>query len=308
MNIILDSNIFELADNQTSDNDVVVHLNYLSDLLDFLKSKCRSHKIVTSKDEYCILCTFCDHPWNQYPEDLTRYNALGSVFQDYTHLMTCCNDCTVSFNAKEVVILNSLSECSKNGGALYKEFLRHLYCIRASKEHIVFMGTANHSISLPLQMISNGSVFDFYPILDINDEEVKYFSEGYRHLLILQGLILPTLDNPLPNKKLCDYYLILQNKLISNGNDPMNIYLRISNEVALRNGYIYSNTLSKKNSTDKTKRVIYKHQKEDIYLSVDVEHGAFEVCNGRGRHCGEYSYIGKMLQPRDKTGNHDINV
>ena len=308
MDIILDPNIFELADSQTSENDMVVHLSYLSDLLEFLKGRRKSHKIIASQEEYCMLCAFCDHPWNQYTGDLTRYNALVPIYQGYTHLITCCNECMVSFNAKETVILNDLSECSKNNGALYKEFLKHLYCVRDSKEHIIFMGTANHSISLPLQMRASDSIFDFYPILDINNDEIKYFSEGYRYLLILEGLILPTLNNPLPNKELCDYYLALQNKLISEGNDPMNIYLRISNEVALRNGYVYSGALSKKNSTDNTKRVIYKHQEEDIYLSVDVEHGAFEVCNCKGKHIGEYSYISEQLEPRDITGHHDIEV
>lgn len=312
MNIILDPNIFELADSQTSENDMVVHLSYLSNLLEFLKERCKSHKILASQEEYCVLCVFCDHPWNQYDGNLTIYNVLSPIYQGYTNLMTFCDDCLVSFHTKEVVVLNRLNECSKKDGVLYKEFLRHLYCKRGSKEHVVFMGTANHGMEPPLRLQAKDEIFDFNTVLDINDIEIKYFSNAYRQI-IMNEILVPTLINPLPNSDLCSDYLNIQTQYIENGEDKICIYDKVGTEVALRNGYRIDDELSKLNSksnaeSEKVKRKIFSHSKAKVFLSIDFRHGLFEVFNHNGEHQGEYSYVGEKIHEADTSGKHDIKV
>ena len=41
-------------------------------------------------------------------------------------------------------------------------------------------------------------------------------------------------------------------------------------------------------------------------MSTDVEHGAIEVCDEKGKHIDEYTYEGKAQNKKDITGKHDI--
>ena len=41
-------------------------------------------------------------------------------------------------------------------------------------------------------------------------------------------------------------------------------------------------------------------------MSTDVEHGAIEVCDEKGKHIDEYTYEGNAQNKKDITGKHDI--
>jgi hypothetical protein len=78
--------------------------------------------------------------------------------------------------------------------------------------------------------------------------------------------------------------------------------------VAERNFYEYDQKVSSINTTGAQKRIIYSAGigKERIYLSIDLEHGGFEICNYKGMHLGEYFFDGNKKS--DYKSGHDINV
>lgn len=116
----------------------------------------------------------------------------------------------------------------------------------------------------------------------------------------------PTLLNPLPFSDLCDNFYSLQ-EAMRKEDDDISVFWRITKEVALRNMYSYDQNVTSKNNSDNHKRKIYTYNKK-YYISADFESGCFELCDYRGKHKGEISYIGEKLSPPDKTGGHDIKI
>lgn len=99
----------------------------------------------------------------------------------------------------------------------------------------------------------------------------------------------------------------MQDELTLGESDKKPIYLKIGAEVAARNGYVRADKIAKLNRNGI--RHIFKYEGEDtIYISIDVEHGAIEVFNSKGKHQGEYGYKGELLSSSDKEGKHDIMV
>jgi len=87
----------------------------------------------------------------------------------------------------------------------------------------------------------------------------------------------------------------------------------IGSLVAKINGYKYNPTLSSYNQRKKgSKRVIFQAglSRKTIYLSIDFEKGAFEVCNFTGKWLGEFGFHGRELSSKDDRkkdkGKHDI--
>ncbi|MCF2681972.1 colicin E3/pyocin S6 family cytotoxin, partial [Faecalicatena contorta] len=123
----------------------------------------------------------------------------------------------------------------------------------------------------------------------------------------VEKILSPILSNPLPNSELCGGYKKVQDKLVKGECNRIPIFLKVATEVASRNGYIEDKEIEKLNRG--AIRKIFRSQRgETIFLSVDVEHGALEVYNSKGKHQGEYGYTGSKEKDRDITGNHDIKV
>jgi hypothetical protein len=125
----------------------------------------------------------------------------------------------------------------------------------------------------------------------------KSVSEPYKNLK-------PSLHNFLPKKK-------ISNQLVDNDwnkfkeqlaqyPDSKNAMIKeMATNVAEINGYQFNQPLSSHNQqVTKSFRFIYEAGvgNQKIYLSTDFEKGAFEVCNYRGTHLGEYSFF------EEKTG------
>ncbi|MGV3527221.1 MAG: hypothetical protein ACO1RX_23600 [Candidatus Sericytochromatia bacterium] len=59
-------------------------------------------------------------------------------------------------------------------------------------------------------------------------------------------------------------------------------------------------------------RLIFYDRRNDRYLSVDTQHGDFEILDRRGRHQGSMDLWGEQTQSRhsvvDRSGRHDIRV
>lgn len=314
MIIIFDSNIYELADCQINDEmEVTRHFNYLDKIISFVKSNKLCHTILCYSEEYNAIANFLDHPWNQYHQQtkaLTCYNILPIVYRNLFELFNYEN-ISRSNPFSPAIPLFDIKYCSKNSELCYNEFLKHISEIKENKalEYHVFMGTANYNLSTPLHFELNGIQFDIEPIMNIEDEDVINFSNGYRNLLMANGCIQPSLDNPLPNKDWCKNYETIQKNLVENGHDKIEIYRQIVKEVALRNGYVRDDAVSAYNSSSDHIRDIYNSQTNPIvYISADIEHGGVEVCNQNGQHQGEYTYIGTKRTPSDKTKRHDILI
>ena len=119
----------------------------------------------------------------------------------------------------------------------------------------------------------------------------KSLSEPYRNMK-------PSLHHFLPKKK-------ISNQLVDNDwnkfreqlaqyPDSKNALIQeMAANVAEINGYQFNQPLSNHNQKmTKSLRFIYEagEGNQKIYLSTDFEKGAFEVCNYRGIHLGEYSF------------------
>ncbi len=92
-------------------------------------------------------------------------------------------------------------------------------------------------------------------------------------------------------------------------NEKMAKIKEIGALVAKINGYRFNSDLSSHNQKKcKSARSIHQagKKRDTIYLSVDFEKGAFEVCDFDGIHLGEFGFNGKRLQDADTTGKHNI--
>jgi hypothetical protein len=79
----------------------------------------------------------------------------------------------------------------------------------------------------------------------------------------------------------------------------------IAKNVAEINGYTYDQEVSAYNKTKHKLRSIYAagSSRHKIYLSTDFETGAFEVCDHKGQHLGEYSFRGEQTKEADNSHN-----
>lgn len=151
-----------------------------------------------------------------------------------------------------------------------------------------------------------------YIINHIYEEVNSNFSHFILNNIYIKNIIHPNIASPLPNKKLCKNYYIVQKRLIENGSDKFQTYSSIAREVANRNTYSFNKIVSQKNTNKnknhkKNKREIYDNDGK-IYISTDFESGCFEFYNSRGKHQGERSYTNDIISNRDETGWHDIQL
>ncbi|OUS31940.1 hypothetical protein A9Q99_02280 [Gammaproteobacteria bacterium 45_16_T64] len=78
--------------------------------------------------------------------------------------------------------------------------------------------------------------------------------------------------------------------------------------IATSNGYEYDRRLSSKNSNPSAIRDIYFSNNLELFISVDVAHGRFEVLNKNGVHMAEIDFEGKITQSADTERKHNIEV
>lgn len=174
------------------------------------------------------------------------------------------------------------------------------YVERENTEMLMFLSRRNHSWSSP-SYYSIKFVKHIYTELDSNLGVL--FSDGNG---LKEGcLIKPTYSNPLPNADLCKGYSQLRIELIQAGKGDISNFRKLGREVAFRNGYSANSYLSRIN--DNAIRDIYDIKaRKTIYLSTDVEHGAFEVFDESGQHLGEFSYEGEKTS--EESRDHCIKL
>jgi hypothetical protein len=127
-------------------------------------------------------------------------------------------------------------------------------------------------------------------------------------------LLLPEVDNSnklVKNnwKDTPDWSRFNSYKAKLSSNDKIACLRDMGELIALINRYEYDTNLSSINSTKYRIRDIYKSLgSKNIYLSVDIRHGDFEVLNSKGKHQGSIAFDGELIKAADSKGKHDIKL
>lgn len=155
----------------------------------------------------------------------------------------------------------------------------------------------------------NDFVYIINDIYKETDSNIAKFISGKQYINE-SNIIEPTKREPLPNSELCVYYKEVQDKEVigKDENEKKSIYRKVAKEVAMRNTYKYDSKISSMNGIGEKMRRIYKsgNGSKTIYASIDVEHGALEICDSRGRHIDEFTYTGEAQNRQ--SSDHNINV
>lgn len=80
----------------------------------------------------------------------------------------------------------------------------------------------------------------------------------------------------------------------------------VGSSIARLNGYVSRPDIEKINKNGEKIRHIFYSQTTGKYLSIDIMHGAFEVCSGNGTHLKEINFNGEDLSGPDAS--HSIQV
>ena len=179
------------------------------------------------------------------------------------------------------------------------------------KDYLLFLGNANFTNAPSISFVFRDNTYELSVVGDINDLDVRLFSDSLRNLILVNAE-KPSLESPLPNKKLCKEILDYQINETKSANvsSKTSIILKCAKEVAKRNFYKYSQKVTSMNNNEGVIRHIFvdAESEKDIYISIDIRHGNFEVYNSKGKHKDEYDYCGNPQNKTDNTNSHDIKV
>jgi hypothetical protein len=188
-----------------------------------------------------------------------------------------------------------------------------------------FVGELNGLFGCQTNPITPGLVFD---IVSWNEHKVTYFlanqiainwqehfclpNKGYSnlHLASLKTNLNEALCcAPLKIESEAKEYVFETLRHMAAGGNKEALAREIGREIARRNFYLEETVLSThEQQLRNSLRTIFssiKHGRK-IYLSIDFEKPAFEICDEQGHHLGEYSFNGLKLSDLDATGGHDI--
>lgn len=310
MKILLEPSIYELTDFELEQNSTqqyiyqAQHIKFLSDILEYISNQkeegCNIGLLFT-QNQYYNLCNLYSHPWNQYT-NLTNKNQITNTFAKIMSIPFR----TTNVENSEPAIPNHLLKHSSNT-LNYTDYCRQIsYVYTNDVDFVVFYGRLNKYDSCVHYSLNN-DIISFVPICDISE----HFNESIRKILLSNKKyqIKPTEQSPLPNTELSEKYIKIRNELIKMGLDKIDVYRKVGTEVALRNNYHYDSNLTSINSNSGCIRHIFKsNYSPEIYLSIDVRHGNFEVCDSLGHHIDEFTYDNIPQKKHDSTGKHDIKL
>ena len=183
-----------------------------------------------------------------------------------------------------------------------REYITEIFGYAESGEidFLLFLAVRNHQCNAK----THGSItFVKHIYKELDSYLAKIFSEG--KCIKCGNVVSPSYENPLPNSGLCKAYSAIRVELISAGMGNISNFKKIGREVALRNGYAFDSYLTKINN-EAIREIFTSKQRPIIHISTDIEHGAFEAFNERGKHLGEFSYEGRMTQKPSK--DHIIKI
>lgn len=208
----------------------------------------------------------------------------------------------------EIVIVDEL-KCQKYNHEslrslnISENYLKIIGYYLSLQEDIIFISIENIDTSA-LKRIGN-----IFIINHVYKEFDSCFAEFVSENRYIKNIINPTKSNPLPNFDLCKDYKGRQDVLMV-GKDVkslQSLYYSIGQEVIKRNKYKTNQHVSSLNPGVYGDIFSFDCSKT-IYSSVDIEKGAIEIFNHRGKHQDEYTYDGKPRDKQDNETHHDINV
>lgn len=261
------------------------------------------------------------------PNDF-RTNIIYKGFSIDAILQSINTDSTLKLRLKSFIANETKQEEDNSSDS-------SIQCIRIdNQESFLLVGAYRHKI--PTISFRNNSIFSETSFQAIN---VLLYSEGNEreneitikniscidhiefHRDLLYNLSIDNLNEkwdaekePFRMKSQINNFLIeydYDNKIRSaDNNEKEAIYYEFNKEIAIMNGWTYHPYLSKKNSTQNTKRVIFKANNpiRTAYLSIDFRHGTFELLNRDGKHIAEYNHKGEFLNSPDLSGSHNIII
>lgn len=167
------------------------------------------------------------------------------------------------------------------------------------RDAVLFIGEDNFSVPRPIEVHAE-SIFNI-------------ITSTYIHLE-LSSILLPYLKDAndcnaiFPREDFCskynDYVLQTIKEQHFDQSAKNAIFENIGGIVATYNLYTKNNRLSKLNSTNNKRRIVYeKNVGRKYYLSLDLESGGFEVFDRRYTHLGQFSFSGIQDKPADPV-NH----
>lgn len=206
----------------------------------------------------------------------------------------------------EIIMVDNFSSCEYddlmvlNIDTQYLKIIKHYSQLN---EDIIFISIENLD-AFALKRIGN-----VYIINHVYKEIDSCFSDFVSENRYVKNIIKPTKNKPLPNSDLCQLYKQRQNDLMpkKNKDELQALYYSVGKEVIKRNGYKTNQHVSSLNPSVFGGIFSYDTSKT-IYSSVDIEKGAIEIFNYRGKHQDEYTYTGEPRDKQDNKKHHDIKV
>lgn len=266
---------------------------YLYLVMDFI-DKYLNVNILTSKETSCLLLTLIKDPFSEYRETTQRKNEI--IQKIWSHL----DDSAVELDDNIFKLENIKNSSSDKANELFCKKLN--YAIKNNIECLLFLSLDNQKNVI--KTTKNIKIVK-HIYKEVGSNIAELFSQGNN--INMNNFLQPTKENPLPNVELCKRYTQIRNELIMEGKTDVPIYLELGKEVAYRNGYEKDINLTKINNSA-IREIFRKNIKNSWYLSTDVEHGAIEVCDEKGKHIDEYTYEGKAQNKKDISGKHDISL
>lgn len=264
---------------------------YLYSVVNFI-DKYLDAKILYSKETLQLLQKLNKDPFSEYRETMQqKCDIIGMIWK---HL----DDVTIELDDNKFTLKNMKLSSSDKGNELFGKKMN--YVIQNDVECLLFLSLDNHEYNetIPENIKTVKHIYK-----EVGSYIAELFSQG--KYINIKNFLQSTKENPLPNKKLCEGYTEIRNQLIKEGKADISIYLELGKEVAYRNGYEKDAYLTKINNSA-IREIFKKNVKNSWYLSTDVEHGAIEVCDEKGKHIDEYTYEGNAQNKKDITGKHDI--
>lgn len=244
------------------------------------------------------LCIMAKDPLGEYREsEILKNDIISKIWKN---LDVSIPDDIISLNDyKDELIPDSFVSFERED---IKDYLNNLWGLVKEDRHEVlfFLCRENHKWK---EAINSRTHFVHHIYREIDSYVSKLFSCG--EMIREENLKCPTIDSPLPNYQLCREYSKIREKAIKDGKADREIFSKLGKEVAYRNGYIFNEEVTRINNAA-IREIFSSKTKPIIYLSIDFEKGAFEVCNHNGHHIGEFSYEG--IQTGKAKADHGIKI
>lgn len=171
-----------------------------------------------------------------------------------------------------------------------------------TKDSVVFVGKRNFGYSSGLEIQADGERFTLkvstYVCVEKTDVLNPYLKEPEDN------------DAIFPRETFCcgynEYVLREVEEKRMTENEQQALFEEIGSVVAMYNLYKKNDRLSRINTTDTAKRVVFeKIIGKKYYLSLDLESGGFEVFDKNYHHLGQYDFSGKQVKKAEPQ-NHKL--